>query len=281
MAATMPSYVGDALRGELRLPAVPRVVRRAIELLREPGASMHLLAEELAQDPIMSSKVLRLANSPYYAGGRSVASIADAVTVVGTQSLYTLIIACGLKSVFVEVPSVHMRDFWLNAIVTAGAARSLARLSGADPEQAYLAGLLHRTGHLILCQAFPVQAAENFSASRMIHGERLARKERDSFGASHLEVSAHWCEGLRLPEAVGDAVQGYLTPEQTSPDSLASHVCIAARLAASVDAGDTVADAMAQADGNLLRFARIDIERFERDFAAQYADIRQLAVNAT
>jgi HD-like signal output (HDOD) protein len=267
-------YVDDALRGKLVLPTIPRVVRRAIAILRDPSSSTHDLTGELAQDPVLSARVLRLANSSYYAGRRTLASIDDAVGVVGTQALGTLLIASGLTSAFVEVSGVHLRDFWMHSSVTATAARTLARQCGADPEAAYLAGLLHETGHLILCQAFPEHARRWFAHEPARHGQALADLELQAFGTTHPQVGAYWCDSMQLPDGVSDAVALYLQPELAGETSWASILKVASALAADIGGEASAADALAHVDRTLLARVNVDVELFESGFGEHYASLR-------
>jgi HD-like signal output (HDOD) protein len=267
-------YVDDALRGKLVLPTIPRVVRRAMSILREPSSSTHELVAELAQDPVMSARVLRMANSPYYAGRRTLASIDDAVGAVGTQALGTLLIASGLSSAFVEVSGVHLRDFWMHSGVTAMAARTLARQCNADPEAAYLAGLLHEAGHLILCQAFPEHARRWFANEPARHGQALADLELQAFGTTHPQVSAHWCASMQLPDGVTEAVALYLRPERAETGSWAPLLLVASTLAADIGSDVSAAAALARVDRNLLALGNVDLEQFESGFDDRYAALR-------
>ena len=70
--------VRAAAGGQLQLPSVPRVVRRLISQLRDPGASIIEVVDELEQEPQLAARTLRIANSPYYCGRRSLASLKDA-----------------------------------------------------------------------------------------------------------------------------------------------------------------------------------------------------------
>lgn len=269
-------YVDEALRGRLVLPTIPRVVRRAMALLRDPMGSMHELTAELAQDPVLSARVLRLANSSYYAGRRSLASIDDAVAMVGTHALQTLLIASGLTSAFVEVSGVHLRDFWMHAGVTAAAARLLARHSGADPEAAYLAGLLHESGHLILCQAFPDQARRHLAQQQAVHGLALATLESQAFGAHHADVSAFWCDSMQLPDEITQAVAHYLQPTHQAAPGMATLLSLASGLAAEVGQDAGAAETMARVDRQLLSLARIDGAWFDSAFAEHYTSLREV-----
>ena len=123
-----PASIMDGVRaaagGQLQLPSVPRVVRRLISQLRDPAASVVDLVDELEQEPQLAARTLRIANSPYYCGRRSLASLQDAVAIIGTNTLRTLVISGGLEAVFVAVAGVNLRQFWLDATITAKAARS-------------------------------------------------------------------------------------------------------------------------------------------------------------
>lgn len=268
-------HVEDALRGKLVLPMIPRVVRSAMTLLRDPRTGPRELADELSPDPVLCARVLRLANSPFYGGRRTVASIEDAVSAVGMQALGTLLVASGVSAAFVEVPGVHLRDYWLHAAVAAAAARTLARRVGADGEAAYLAGLLHEGGHLILCQAFAEAARGAFGQQLARHGQALADAEQAVFGASHPQISAMWCRSLQLPDAVTDAVAHYLAPPEGEPGRLASILHLAGTLAAAIGVDETAEDALRNLDPARLSQARLDVPALSQGFAEQYATLRQ------
>src|SRR5437763_1080047 len=88
-------------------------------------------------------------------GSAKYAAFAAAVALIGMQALNRLIVACGVSSTFKDVPGIDLHVFWRDALVAATAANRLAPGLKADAEEAYVAGLLHGTGHLILCQAYP------------------------------------------------------------------------------------------------------------------------------
>jgi len=181
MKTTLAELASDAACGRLALPNIPSVVQRVVMLLRDPAAQNQAIANELEQDPVLAAKVLRLANSSFFAGSRTTSSISDAINTVGSRALGTLVIASGIVAAFVRVPGVDLRDFWLHASITAWAARTVARAAGVDSESAYLAGLLHETGHLILCQADPHEAQRHFGKGAPTHGSVLQSSEREVF----------------------------------------------------------------------------------------------------
>ncbi len=274
MTTTLAELASDAACGRLALPNVPRVVKRVVTMLRDPSAQSRALAQELEQDPVLAAKVLRLANSPFFAGRRSTASISDAIHVVGSQALGTLVIASGLVAAFLRVPGVDLRDFWLHASITAWAARTVARAAGCDPESAYLAGLLHETGHLILCQAHPEEAQRCFARTEPMHGSALVSSEREVFGIAHPEVGGYWCDTLQLPDEIGAAIRTYLDTDAEAKSSLGVVIEVATALAGLVQSRDTAEQAFSRVEGLLLQLPGLDNTAFERGFDEYYAKLQ-------
>ncbi|MBZ8141343.1 signal transduction protein [Rubrivivax gelatinosus] len=270
-AAVDMAFVREAARGELTLPSVPRVVRQLIAQLRSPEVSIGVLVAELEQEPHLAARTLRIANSPYYSGRRSLASLADAVAVIGTEALRTLVISGGLQAVFVAVPNVNLRQFWRDASITAQAARALALIAGRDSEAAFLAGLLHQVGHLILCLAFADRLPQRLASAKALRGAELAALESQVCGLTHAQVSAAWLDELAFPPSVVDAVALHLQPQE-APDSLAPLVALATQVAACVEGGDSAETAVDKLDPVLLTMA-LGSPRPPDTFAASYRQI--------
>jgi HD-like signal output (HDOD) protein len=207
-----PNFINDIAAGRVELPTIPRVVQRLIAALRDPDVDARKIGEALAQDPVLSAKVLRLANSSFFGGQRSMASIDAAVAMIGMQALNRLIVACGVSASFKEIPGIDMRGFWRDALVAATAANRLAGRLEADPESAYVCGLLHATGHLILCQTYPDIANAMFTGFAVVRGSELAAIEMDSFGIDHPTVGALWVETLGFPESVAATIRKAAQP---------------------------------------------------------------------
>ncbi|MDB5880029.1 MAG: putative signal transduction protein, partial [Variovorax sp.] len=167
-------FIQDVLSGQIELPMVPQVVQRVLAVIREPDANLADVTREIEQDPVLSSRVLRLANSSFFGGRRSLSSIDDAVSTVGLNSLQTLLIASGAMAAFVAVPAVNLRQFWMVSAISASSARQIAVRLGVDGETAYCAGLRQGFGLLILCQCRAEQAQKAMPGYRLIWGAELA-----------------------------------------------------------------------------------------------------------
>lgn len=200
------TLVAMAASGQLALPAVPSIVRRVIERLRDDELSISQLVDDVEQEPYIAACVLRMANSPYFGCRGTVGSIGDAVSLVGLRALKTLVISGGLRAAFVSVPGIDLRDFWWDAQVTASLARALAVPFRADAESAYLTGLIGRTGQLIIAQAFGAQMSSVLDQVRPPRAAALAHAENEACGMSHPEVGAAWMDMLGFPQALCRAV---------------------------------------------------------------------------
>ena len=240
-----PNFINDIAAGRVELPTIPRVVQRLIAALRDPDVDTRKIGEALAQDPILSAKVLRLANSAFFGGQRSMSSIDAAVAMIGIQALNRLILACGVSSSFKEIPGIDLGVFWRDALIAATAANKLAPRLSADPEEAYTCGLLHATGHLILCQTYPEIANIMFTGFAIVRGAELAGIEMGAFGIDHPAVGALWVESLGFPQPVADTIRKAAQAPAADDGALDLVLRGAVALAAAVAQKDTAEAAFA------------------------------------
>ena len=238
-AERTPRFIDDVTAGRVELPTIPRVVQRIIVALRNPDVDSRKIGDTLSQDPVLSAKVLRVANSAYFGGERSMASIDAAIAMIGTQALSRLIMACGVSSSFKPIPGIDLRIFWRDALIVATAANRLAPTFGADPEEAYLCGLLHAAGHLILCQSYPDIANAMFAGFDVVRGPELAAIELEAFGIDHPEVGALWVRSLGFPLTVADTISHAARQPADTDAPLALALRSACLLAAAVARKDS------------------------------------------
>lgn len=244
-AARTPNFINDIAAGRVELPTIPRVVQRLILALRDPDVDARKIGEALSQDPVLSAKVLRLANSSFFGGQRSMASIDSAVAMIGTQALNRLIVACGVSASFKEIAGIDLPTFWRDALVAATAANKLAPRLEADPEGAYVCGLLHATGHLILCQTYPEIANLMFTGFAVVRGAELAAIEAGAFGIDHPTVGALWVESIGFPQPVADAIRNAAQPLADTDGPLDLALRSACSLAVAVAQKDAAEAALA------------------------------------
>lgn len=210
------------------LPTVPKVVQELIVSLDDDNVLIGELAPKIAADPVLSARLLRLANSAYYHPPRPVGTIDDALRMLGFSTVRTLVISAGLTSSFRPIPGLDLASFWRYSLKAAVVARWLAARADVDPNQAFTLGLMHAIGQLVMHAAMPEKM---LAVARVAGGfdPRRADVERHSFGYSHVQVSARLAELWRFPRAYPAALSCWLEPlESPEFDRLAGVLHVAA-----------------------------------------------------
>ncbi len=154
-----PPPIAERLRqavdtGRAELPPLPQVVTRLQLLLRdEDRADARRVGELVRADPAIAASVLRLANSATFRGLRRVDSPEEAISRIGLRQVSSIVTAIGHKQHFqsnVPERAALLQALWDHAVVTAITAKRLTELGEGDRAEAFLAGLLHDVGKLIV-----------------------------------------------------------------------------------------------------------------------------------
>jgi HD-like signal output (HDOD) protein len=147
---TFTEYVQGVV---LRLPTLPKTTEQMLRMLGRQQYSATDIANVLAQDQVLSAAVLRLANSALYGGCEHITGLRPAVARLSTTALRTIAMQYSLQA---AVRSNFTRDrlltdlIWNGSLASAAIMRAVAGCLRADPEEAYLIGLLHDIGNLLV-----------------------------------------------------------------------------------------------------------------------------------
>lgn len=190
-----------------RLPAMPQILIKLIELLQADDAGMPELAALIAKDAGMTSKIMAVANSSAYQRHNRSVGLEQALVSLGTDMIKTLVISESVFQTFNNFPhsgSTDLRAFWKGSLTTAVIARDIARvLDYPQVEEAYLAGLLHNVGRLALLATAPKEYAYNFTAR---DDEDLCAVEQRTLEITHAEAGAWLIERWNLDSFLADSV---------------------------------------------------------------------------
>lgn len=167
--AAVPTVAGSAWPAEAQITAAARglgvVGRSGLALWRElsdPRVDFARLDRALREDPAIAARVLKVANSAYYQRGRAIASIEQALMVLGTDAVRGIAASAGLDRIASRSP--HAGAYLRHSIATASVASDFAAMVDADRRsEAFLAGLLHDLGLLIAWRLAP--AGDDMSRS--------------------------------------------------------------------------------------------------------------------
>ena len=189
------------------LPSLPEIYLRVSEQLEDENSSVQQIGDTVQNDPAITSRVLKMVNSAYYGLPNQVASIAQAVSLLGRQRLKHILIGSVLRGVFSgqDNPAFSMQEFWQHSIKTAIIARYLAKLMHQieEPEAMFTAGLLHDIGKLLLIRKFPERmlAAEEYMIQKRVD---ILSAELAQVGLTHTAVSEALMHYWGLPRLLID-----------------------------------------------------------------------------
>jgi HD-like signal output (HDOD) protein/signal transduction histidine kinase len=266
----MPHYDHD-IRNRLlvaRLPAMPQILVKLIELCQTDEAGMADLARLIATDPGMTTKCLGLANSSAYHRGPGLkVGLEQSLSALGTDMIKTLVISESVFQTFNNFShsgSTDLRMFWKHSLGAAVTAREIAKTIGyAQIEEAYLAGLLHDVGRLALLSAAPQEYAYNFLAQ---DDDTLCAIEQRTLEITHPEAGAWLLERWRLDSFMADSVLYHHEPVARLE---AAHPLIRIVRLAHMLAGDAPDEHELQAAAALCNLNREQVEAIAQGAMAQ------------
>jgi putative nucleotidyltransferase with HDIG domain len=189
------------------LPSLPTVVIELMRNLSDNDADTHTIASKLGQDQALAAKLLRLANSSFYGLQSRVTSILQATSILGVDSVRMMVVAATVIDRFSgnQHSSLSFHSFWRHSIGTALCAKALARKCGCNQDEAFIAGLLHDIGRLVLV-TYAAQAYDAVIDYRDDEDCHLFEAEQAILGVDHMMagrvIMAHWKFPPQILEAV-------------------------------------------------------------------------------
>jgi putative nucleotidyltransferase with HDIG domain len=215
------------------LPAVSHAALKLVCMLDQPAVSNEDIVAVLKYDTVLTAKLLRACNSPYFGFEEQVSSVEEAVLILGHQQILHMVLSLafgGAMGATLPGYAIEAKELWLHSVTTAVAAEQLVK-SGlpmeARPPVAFTAGLLHDIGKLILNQ---IEGAEAQSAIRSCMVQKhLSRDEAEMeiLGTNHSKVGARLLETWRLPDEIVEAVANHHRPVTTPVPKLSAVIHVA------------------------------------------------------
>lgn len=199
-----------------RLPPFPAVLHRLLATIAMDPDDISLidLADLVETDTLIAGKVLGIANSSFYSRGKAVCSVRQAVIRLGVQRLRNALLTLSINRVWGGLV-IHDRfsilRFNRHGLAAAILADLLAqRLRVKNAEAAFIAGLFHDVGQLVLVSLFPDEYMPLLET--LFEGDELEWRERDLLSFSHAEVSAEATAHWNLPRHIQQAVRFHERP---------------------------------------------------------------------
>jgi putative nucleotidyltransferase with HDIG domain len=216
--AVLRSRTQAALEGDRdEIPLLNRVALKLRALMRDPRAHAAEVARVIRSDQALATRVMRLANSAHYGTFGPVANLGQAIRRVGFRAVEGIVVAASTQALYRPRTAAEaglMSGLWDHALAVATAARRIARdVRRGDPEQAFLAGLLHDIGRAMALRVLGEGNGRAPGERRVLPPERILRL----IDAVHTEVGGQLLEKWGFPQEVVLATRAHHSPAEV-PD---------------------------------------------------------------
>ncbi len=202
------------LNGISDLPTLPVVALKVNNMLKDYDVPIKLLSETIEKDQAMVSKILKLVNSAFYGLQSKINTISHAVTVLGFNTIRNAIVSVAVINAFSGkdiFEQFDITDFWKHSVATAVTGRHLAEKTRfAPPDQAFVAGILHDVGKVVLAQYFKELFAEVWTAMRQ-QGLSFCEAEKISLPTGHAQVGGGLAKKWQLPASLIEPIMYHHT----------------------------------------------------------------------
>ncbi|MCW5796931.1 MAG: HDOD domain-containing protein [Nitrospira sp.] len=191
------------------LPTLPHVVQKLASMIGRPNVSAEEIGALIEKDQVLSAKVLRLANSPFYGFPSRIASVAHAVVVLGLSVVKGLTLCA---TAFDMMKNAGMNDLWRHSLGVAITAHILGAKAGMkNPEEVFVGGLLHDIGKVVLYVKWP-DVGQQITAATKDRSQSLMETEQELFAVTHADVGGWLATAWHLPTSLREPILHHHMP---------------------------------------------------------------------
>ncbi len=256
------------LRASIRnldsLPAMPLVAQKILRLPLDTLDGENQLLKLIEQDPLISARIIGLANSPLFGAAKKITSIHDAAMMLGMNRVKSVSVGIAVMSTLTRHPAGHLnvQHLWLHSLGIALAMCALARAmpvrSRPSEDEVFFAGLLHDIGFMVLNYIDPVRSDLPATPDRPVH-----EVEAETIGIGHGELGAELARHWDLPDTIVAVLRYHHTPAHagaTAGQPFISLLNLSEKLLPAFGISEHVAPVVSERDWSILA---IDRERAE------------------
>jgi HD-like signal output (HDOD) protein len=223
------------------LPTLPIIVQQIQKLIASPNSNMAQIAAIITKDQAIAARVIRLINSAFYGMGGKITSIRQAIVLLGLNTVKNLVLGVSVVKIFEDsaggASMFDRQKFWMHTFACALGAKMIARkMNLQDPEDFFLAGLLHDIGILVLDQFFHqefVGILQDAARGKLDY----VTAEQGRLGLTHAEIGEYMGRKWKIPELLVHSIRYHHQPLFTQTDLAGSiHVIAAVHIADVVSA---------------------------------------------
>lgn len=209
----------EILTGVMDVIPLPKAYLRLRELIADPDSSLADITQVIANDPGLTSRILRIVNSAYFALAAKVDTIGRAVQVLGLNQVHDLALATAAVGTLSKIPcqALDIHDYWRRSIYAAVAAKIIAKRMGLRAnERLFVGGLLHGIGELVLAFKEPVLFVE-LKAAAVRRQVPMSVVQLEHLGFDYAAISGELLRQWQLPDELVVPVRVHATGFANAP----------------------------------------------------------------
>lgn len=199
------------------LPAMPAVADKVMRLVADPNTTTEQFQKVISVDQALAARILKIANSVFYASVRKINTISDAIVMIGFNTLRSIVLTASSRDIYKRF-GLTEKMLWEHSMGAAISAGIIAKeLRIVNHEEAYLGGLLHDVGKVVLNNSEPQKFSK---VMERVYNEHISFRmaEQEVFGFSHVDVGAMVIRKWKLSETLEMAIRNQYNPTWLSSD---------------------------------------------------------------
>ncbi len=199
------------------LPVLPATAHRVLNVMADPNVSIDEIKRVISSDPGLTAKILKIANSAFYGGYRNIQNLTQAILRLGLNSVRNIMMATSIKNVYKRF-GLTEKLLWEQSIGSALASNIIAGyVKSVDSEDAFIGGLLHDIGNVVLNNEFPQRFSE---VMEMVYNDSVpySTAVKEVFGFTHRDVGALVVRKWGFPETLEVLIRYFDDHEHLSAD---------------------------------------------------------------
>lgn len=256
---SQPNVLLTRLLNSPKLPSVPAVAVRLLELAQDPECTTKAIVEVIKADPALAVKILKSANSSFFSFRSEIKTLEQAIPMIGRAAVTSLVLSFSLtnEAITDEKLSRHYRRFWLQSIVQASAGELMAKWAGVtQASELFMTCLLLDLGQLALLKVLRTEYVPFLEQAEQT-GEPLHSVEARTLGFTHVDVGASLLEQWKLPAVMCQAIRAHHSEDGTATDPL-SKVAITAAVVGDYFCSKSCGDALLRLRKHAKEFYKVE-----------------------
>lgn len=192
-----------------KLPTLPNVVAKLLKVMEDPESKVEEVMQIVSEDQAMVTNILKLVNSASYSLSKKITNLSQAIVIMGFYNIKQLIIGTSVVNMFINhtKSDFSREEFWRHSVATASTARLISKkIKYPYPEEAFVGGLIHDIGKLILEQSLHKSFMKTLEYSKKNYIP-LIKAEEEIIGINHAEVGSFFAQKWGLPEVYIDVLE--------------------------------------------------------------------------